>query len=117
MSEVVSDCIFCKVGDGSLTTDFLVETPRVVAFRDIAPQAPTHVLIIPRRHIADLASLSRQDDGLLGEMIEVALRVAEGEGISVTGFRLVTNTGPDAGQSVMHLHWHLLGGAPLGSLG
>jgi histidine triad (HIT) family protein len=117
MGEVASDCIFCKIGDGSLTTEFLVETPQVVAFRDIAPQAPTHVLIIPRRHITDLTSLSRQDDALLGEMMDVARQVAEGEEIGVTGFRLVTNTGPDAGQSVIHLHWHVLGGAPLGPLG
>jgi len=109
-------CIFCKIVDGSLTTSFVGETPHVVAFRDIAPQAPTHILIVPRRHIEDVSALSREDDALLGEMMAVAHQVAKDEGIEDTGYRIVTNVGLDAGQSVMHLHWHLLGGAPLGRL-
>jgi histidine triad (HIT) family protein len=117
MGESERDCIFCKIADGSLATEFVVETEEVVAFRDIAPQAPTHVLIVPRRHIADLAALSRDDDALLGAMVDVARRVAMREGINESGFRLLTNVGPDAGQTVLHLHWHLLGGAPLGPLG
>ena len=117
MGEVADDCIFCRIIDGSLATEFVIDTPEVVAFRDIAPQAPTHVLIIPRRHIAELSALAREDDALLGAMMDVALRVAANDGIRESGFRLLTNSGPDAGQTVMHLHWHLLGGAPLGPLG
>ncbi len=117
MSEVAADCIFCKIVSGSLRTELLVEGDGVVAFRDIAPQAPTHVLIIPKRHIVDLNALSRADDLLLGEIAAVATEVAKAEGIDESGFRLVTNVGPDAGQTVHHLHFHLLGGAPLGPLG
>lgn len=117
MSEVADDCIFCQISNGALATEFLVETSDVVAFRDIAPQAPTHVLIVPRRHIADVSALSPEDDELLGAMMAVATQVAMKEGVAETGFRLLINSGPDAGQTVLHLHWHLLGGAPLGPLG
>ncbi len=117
MSEVAEGCIFCKIVSGSLRTEFLVEGDNVVAFRDIAPQAPTHVLIIPKRHLADLSALGRADDVLLGEIVAIATEVAKAEGIDETGFRLVTNVGPDAGQTVHHLHFHLLGGGPLGPLG
>ena len=117
MSEVAEDCIFCKIVSGSLRTEFLAAGDEVVAFRDIAPQAPTHVLIIPKRHVADLSALSRADDVLLGEIVAVAAQVAKAEGIDESGFRLVTNVGPDAGQTVHHLHFHLMGGTPLGPLG
>lgn len=117
MNEVADDCIFCKISNGALATEFLVETLEAVAFRDIAPQAPTHVLIVPRRHITGISALSREDDELLGAMMAVAMQVATKEGVTETGFRLLTNSGPDAGQTVLHLHWHLLGGATLGPLG
>ena len=117
MSAEATDCIFCRIVDGSLNTEFLVQSPHVVAFRDIAPQAPTHVLIVPRRHVEDLQSVTQADSDLIGEMISVAQRVARDEGIADTGYRLLTNIGPDAGQTVLHLHWHLLGGAPLTKLG
>ena len=117
MSEVADDCIFCQICNGALVTEFLVETSDVVAFRDIAPQAPTHVLIVPRRHITDVSALLPKDDELLGAMMAIATQVAMKEGVAETGYRLLTNRGPDAGQTVLHLHWHLLGGAPLGPLG
>ncbi len=117
MPDARRDCIFCKIVDGSLRTDMLVETPRVIAFRDIAPQAPTHVLIVPKRHVDDLSSLSRDNDDLIGELVHVARLVAEQEGIVESGYRLLTNVGSDAGQTVLHLHWHVLGGAKLGVLG
>lgn len=114
MSES-QDCIFCRIGTGELGTPFVIETDSVVAFDDQAPQAPTHVLIVPKRHITSIAALTRDDDALLGEMLEVANRVAGRRGIETSGFRLLSNTGQDAGQTVLHLHWHLLGGRHLGA--
>lgn len=110
------DCIFCRIATSELGTPFLIETDSVVAFEDLAPQAPTHVLIVPKRHVPSIAVLSRDHDALLGEMMEVANRVTDQRGIVESGFRLLTNVGPDAGQTVFHLHWHLLGGRALGAL-
>jgi len=87
-----------------------METPRVVAFRDINPQAPTHVLVIPRKHIRSLADIEDEDAGLLGEMVVVATAVARDAGLVDGGYRVVINTGVRAGQSVFHLHVHVLGG-------
>lgn len=110
------DCIFCQIAAGKFQTPFLVETDSVVAFDDVAPQAPTHVLIVPKRHLTSIAALTREHDALLGEILEAANEIATQRGIDDAGFRLVTNVGPDAGQTVFHLHWHLLGGRPLGAL-
>lgn len=110
------DCIFCRIAAGELGTPFLIETDSVVAFDDLAPQAPTHVLIVPKRHVPSIAVLTRDHDALLGELVDVANRVAEQREIAETGFRLLTNAGPDAGQTVFHMHWHLLGGRALGAL-
>ncbi len=110
------DCLFCRIAAGKLGTPFLIETDSVVAFDDLAPQAPTHALIVPKRHLTSIAVLTRDHDALLGDMLEVANRVANQRGIVESGVRLVTNEGPDAGQTVFHLHWHLLGGQPLGAL-
>lgn len=111
-----TDCIFCRIASGALGTPFFVETDSVVAFADLAPQAATHVLIVPRVHLASIAALTRDQDALLGEMVEVANRVAADQNIAASGFRLLTNVGSDAGQTVFHLHWHLLGGQQLGAL-
>lgn len=110
------DCIFCQIAAGKFGTLFLVETDSVVAFDDLAPQAPTHVLIVPKRHLTSIAALDREHDPLLGDILETANQVATQRGIDDSGFRLLTNVGPDAGQTVFHLHWHLLGGRPLGAL-
>lgn len=111
-----TDCIFCRIASGVLGTSFHVETASVVAFADLAPQAATHVLIVPKVHVSNVAALTRDHDALLGEMIEVANRVATDQDIADSGFRLLTNVGSDAGQTVFHLHWHLLGGQKLGAL-
>ena len=111
-----TDCIFCRIASGTLGTPFFVETDSVVAVADLAPQAATHVLIVPRVHLASIAALTRDNDALLGEMVEVANRVAADQNIADSGFRLLTNVGQDAGQTVFHLHWHLLGGQQLGTL-
>lgn len=110
------DCIFCRITGGELGTPFVVETDSVVAFDDLAPQAPTHVLIVPKRHLTSIAVLTRNHDALLGEILEVANRVADQRQLGGSGFRFLTNVGPDAGQTVFHLHWHLLGGQPLSAL-
>ena len=106
---MTSDCMFCKIAQGEIDSDIVHTSDGVVAFRDINPAGPTHVLVIPRRHIASAHDLARSDDGLLGEMFEVLRRIAASEELG-GGYRIVTNVGPEAGQSVHHLHFHLIGG-------
>ncbi len=105
-----ADCIFCKIAAGAFGTEFLYESDEIVAFRDIHPKAPTHILIIPRRHIPKVSDLKVEDEQLVGRMITVANILAEREGLKERGFRLLFNVGRDGGQEVMHLHLHLLGG-------
>ncbi len=107
-----TDCLFCKIVAGDVPSDRVFESERVLAFRDINPGAPIHVLVIPKEHVPSVQELSREHDLLTGEMLEVVRTVAEREGIA-DGYRLVTNVGARAGQSVFHLHWHVLGGRPL----
>ena len=111
MSE--QNCLFCKIVAGEIPAALVHEDGRAVAFRDINPQAPTHVLVIPRAHIESLNDAAQADESLLGHLLRVAARVANNEGLSETGYRTVVNTGPDAGQSVFHVHVHLLGGRNL----
>jgi histidine triad (HIT) family protein len=108
----VSDTIFGKILRGELPADVVYEDDRALAFRDVAPQAPTHVLVIPRKPIARLSEAEDEDAELLGHLLGVARRVAKQEGLS--DFRVVLNDGAGAGQSVFHLHVHVLGGRPLG---
>jgi histidine triad (HIT) family protein len=113
----LTDCLFCRIASGDVPSKMVAETPDLIAFRDIAPQAPTHILIVPRRHVAaSAAELALANGALLGEVFALASRIAGDEGLE-SGWRLVTNVGPDAGQSVFHLHFHLVGGAPLGRFG
>ncbi len=107
------DCIFCRVVSGEVRADIIFQDDRCIAFRDINPQAPVHVLLIPREHIESLDDAGRGDEAILGHLLRVAARVANDEGLSESGFRTVINTGAGAGQSVMHLHLHVLGGRPL----
>ncbi len=104
------DCLFCKIAAGELPAERVLESHRTVAFRDINPQAPVHVLVIPKEHHADAAALAGAADGLLAEVVVQAHRVAVAEGISNDGYRLVFNTGPAVGQTVFHAHAHVLGG-------
>lgn len=106
------DCLFCGIVTGNIPAEFVYEDDAVVAFRDIAPQAPTHVLVIPRRHITNAAEISAGDGHVLEALVLAAQSVAGAEGIAEPdrGFRLVMNVGPDALNSVPHLHLHLLGG-------
>lgn len=112
----MSDCVFCRIVAGDLPAQRVLDEERVIAFRDLAPQAPVHVLVVPRDHHPDAAATAAADPPLLAEVLAAAARVAESEGLT-GGYRLVANTGPDAGQTVFHLHVHVLGGRPLSRLG
>jgi histidine triad (HIT) family protein len=107
-------CLFCRIANGEIPAELVLETPTVVAFRDIHPQAPTHILIIPRKHIPSVARLEAEDAGIMGELFLAARELAVGEGIEEGGYRMVVNAGPDAGQTVFHVHMHLLGGRGMG---
>ena len=106
----MTDCLFCKMVSGEIKPDVVFETDNVLAFRDINPQAPTHVLIIPKKHISTLNELQPEDNSLVGEIFQVAKKVAEMEGIAESGYRTVFNCNKAAGQEVFHIHLHLLGG-------
>ena len=108
------DCLFCKLIAGEIPANVVYLEDQVFAFRDINPQAPTHILIIPKRHIPGVLSVTREDAEVLEHIFQVAAELAKQEGIADSGFRLVVNSGPDAGQTVHHLHFHLLGGRLLG---
>lgn len=109
-----STCVFCRIVAGELPAKVVAEDDLVLAFRDINPQAPTHVLVIPRQHIPSANALTADQAELVGHMLMVARDIAAGEGLSENGYRLVINTGPDGGQTVDHIHVHVLGGRPFG---
>ena len=112
------DCIFCRIIAGKIPSDVVYQDEEVIAFRDINPNAPVHLLVIPRKHITCLSDLKDEDLPLMGHMVGVANKLAKQEGISSTGYRLVINCGQQGGQLVPHLHMHLLGGRQLtGNLG
>lgn len=111
----VNECLFCRIGAGEIPANVVLETDRVLAFRDIDPQAPVHVLVIPREHHATFGALATSDPGLLGEVVAATHAVARQEGLvgaadAEPGWRLVVNTGPAGGQAVHHVHLHVLGG-------
>jgi histidine triad (HIT) family protein len=108
----MSDCLFCKIVNKDIPADIVYEDNFIIGFRDISPQAPTHVLFIPKKHIVDVAGLTPEDATLVASMTLAAKQVAEEEGLA-NGYRLVINNGAGAGQSVFHIHLHLLGGRPM----
>lgn len=108
------ECIFCAIVSGKVKSQIAYEDEDVVAFHDINPQAPVHILVIPRKHIASLNETSEDDLQLLGKLLLVARNIAKEKGISEDGYRIVLNTNRGAGQSVFHIHLHLLGGRPFG---
>jgi histidine triad (HIT) family protein len=107
---VPDDCIFCKIVAGELPATVVYRDDEIMAFRDIHPQAKSHILIIPTRHVVSLNDTTDEDVQLLGRLLRVAVKLAQEEGIAESGYRVVTNSGRDAQQSVDHLHLHLLGG-------
>jgi histidine triad (HIT) family protein len=108
-----SDCLFCAIADGEIPADIVHNDERVVAFRDINPKAPTHVVVIPKAHHTDAAALAEADPALAAAVLAAAGAVARSEGVDESGYRLVFNTGPGAGQTVFHVHCHVLGGRPI----
>jgi histidine triad (HIT) family protein len=113
MIVAVPDCLFCGIAAGRIPAEIVLDGKRTLAFRDISPQAPTHVLVIPRDHYPDVAALAAEGEGLLDEVVSRASEVAVAEGIDGTGYRIVFNTGVDGGQTVGHVHAHVLGGRSL----
>ncbi len=106
----MSDCLFCGIVDGKIKANLVYQDDAVVAFKDIAPKAPVHILIIPRQHLVGVSDIGEPDRALIGQIFQVAARLAREQGIAESGYRVVVNSGADAGQSVFHLHYHLLGG-------
>lgn len=109
-----TSCIFCRIAAREVPADIVRESDLLVAFRDTNPQAPTHILIVPKEHIGSIADVEEEHGELLVDIAKAATHLAKVEGIDGSGWRLVTNVGGDAGQSVFHLHVHLLGGSPMG---
>ncbi len=109
-----SDCVFCKIAAGEIPAEIVAESDAAVAFRDLSPEAPIHVLVIPRDHYANIAEVAAADDAVVAAMVRLAAEVAEIDGIAETGYRLVANTNADAHQTVFHAHLHLLGGRRMG---
>ncbi|MCR8845802.1 histidine triad nucleotide-binding protein [Paenibacillus sp. SC116] len=110
------DCIFCKIIEGTLPSKKVYETEQVVAFHDIQPKAPIHIVIIPKKHIPTMNDLQKEDYALLGDIHEAAQQIAKELGVAESGYRLVNNCNKDSGQIVFHIHYHLLGGEPLGDI-
>lgn len=109
----MSDCIFCKIVKGEIPSAKVYSDEQVTAFRDIAPSAPTHILIVPNKHIDSINTFTNDDEQLMGHLFNAAKQLAVQEGIAEGGYRLIINTGADARQTVFHIHLHLLGGAPM----
>ncbi len=106
----MEDCIFCKIAKREIPSENVYEDDEILAFKDINPSAPVHVLIIPKKHIANLMEVKPEDSELISKIMEAIQKVAKIVGVEEKGFRLISNCGPDSGQEVMHLHFHLLGG-------
>ena len=109
----MTDCLFCKMVEGKIPPDIVYEDDQVLAFRDISPQAPVHVLVIPKRHVSTLNDLAPEDAQLAGQLTLAAARVAKQEGVADNGYRTVMNCNADGGQTVFHIHMHVLAGRPL----
>ena len=110
----MSDCLFCGIVEGQVKSDVVYRDESVVAFKDIRPRAPVHILIVPRKHVATILDLEVNDQGAIGQIFLVIAKLAREQGIAESGFRVVANSGADAGQTVFHLHFHLLGGRHFG---
>src|SRR6185503_17095243 len=109
----MAPCLFCSIANHEIPASIVYEDDRVIAFNDINPQAPTHVLVVPKRHIETLNTLEPGDDGIVGEVVRRAAAIAKERGISEKGYRTVFNTNREAGQTVFHIHLHLVGGRPM----
>ena len=110
----MTDCIFCKIAAGNIPANIVFQNEEVLAFRDLNPQAPTHILVIPKKHIATTNDITAADAALIGSMYLAAKHIAKDEGIADSGYRTVMNCNRGAGQTVFHIHLHVLGGRPMG---
>lgn len=110
----MNDCIFCKIIKGEIPSNKVYEDEEILAFKDINPAAPIHILVIPKKHIASLIEIEEEDEKIIGKIYKVINQIAEKQGIDKKGFRVIVNCGEDGGQEVKHLHFHLLGGKRLG---
>lgn len=110
----MSNCIFCKIAEGTIPAKIIYRDEQAIAFEDLNPQAPVHVLVIPKRHISSIQDVTERDRELLSHLMLTGTKIAKEKGLSDAGYRIVTNIGRDGGQSVFHLHWHILGGRPMG---
>ena len=110
----MENCIFCKIINKEIPSSIVYEDDKIIAFRDVNPLAPVHILVIPKKHIASLVELSEEDEALVGKIYTVINKIAKQEGIDKDGFRVVVNCGENGGQEVKHLHFHILGGKKLG---
>jgi len=108
------DCLFCKILNKEIPAEIIYEDDQVIAFNDINPQAPTHALVIPRKHISTINDIADEDQALVGHMVQVAGKIAKEQGFDETGYRTVFNCNEHGGQTVYHIHLHILGGKPLG---
>jgi histidine triad (HIT) family protein len=113
---MTQNCIFCQIIAGQAPAEILHQDDLVTAFRDAHPQAPTHILVVPNRHVESLVEMGEEDGDVLGRIVAVTNRLAESEGVAGSGYRVINNVGSDAGQAVSHVHFHLLGGRRLGPL-
>ena len=110
----MEDCLFCKIIKGEIPSTKVYEDDEILAFNDINPAAPIHILVIPKKHIASLAHMEKEDEAIVGKIYGVINKIAEEEGFKESGYRVIVNCGKDAGQEVMHLHFHILAGAKFG---
>ena len=110
----MEDCIFCKISKGDIPSEKVYEDEEVLAFKDIHPAAPIHILVIPKKHIAKVTDIMPEDEALVGKMYTVINKIAKEQGFAEDGFRMIINCGRDAGQEVMHLHFHILAGTKMG---
>lgn len=110
----MEDCTFCKIIKGEIPSEKIYEDEDILAFKDINPAAPIHILVIPKKHIATLMEVSKEDSNIMSKILETIQKIAKQLGIEENGFRLIANCGPDSGQEVMHIHFHLLAGREMG---
>ena len=110
----MEDCIFCKIGKGEIPSEKVYEDEEIVAFKDINPATPIHILVIPKKHIEKITEIKKEDEALIGRMYSVFNKIAKEQGFAEDGFRMIVNCGKNAGQEVMHLHFHILAGTKMG---
>ena len=110
------DCIFCKIINKEIPATIVYEDDEILAFKDINPQTPVHIVVIPKKHIAKITEIEKQDEAIIGKIYSVINQIAEKQGIAEEGFRVIINCGENGGQEVKHIHFHLLGGAKLGAI-